>query len=213
MELFTYFRSSAAYRVRIALNLKGLDAVQRPVDLRGGGQTAADYDAVNPGHLVPSLVDGATAITQSLAIIEYLEERYPEPPLLPATPAARAWVRSFALAVACDIHPLNNLRVLTYLTSVAGLDAAAKLAWYRHWIATGLETLETLLERHPDSGPFCHGDRPGLADLCLVPQIYNAERYDCPLADYPLAMAINARCLDLPAFQLAVPERQADATP
>lgn len=212
MKLFTYFRSSAAYRLRIALRLKGLEAKQQvAIHLRRREQQAPAFTALNPQGLVPALeVDGAV-LTQSLAIIEYLEETHPEPPLLPADALGRARVRALALAVACDLHPLNNLRVLRYLGDRLGIDEAARNAWYAHWVAEGLGALEAMVARSPATGRFCHGDLPGLADLCLVPQLYNARRQACDLAPYPTLTRIEGECLALPAFADAAPERQPDA--
>ena len=211
MKLIGYFRSSAAYRVRIALNLKGLAAEQGHVHLAKGEHKNPAFAALNPQKLVPVLEDGDNRLIQSLAILEYLEETYPEPPLLPADPAGRARVRALAQVVACEIHPLNNLRVLNYLTGELQLTEEIKLAWYRHWIAEGLQALEALLANSPETGRFCHGDRPGLADVCLVPQLFNARRFDCPLSDYPTLLRIDAACAAVPAFQAATPDRQADA--
>lgn len=210
MKLYDYFRSSAAYRVRIALNLKGLEAERTFVHLRRKEQTAKAYLQVNPQGLVPALVDGAHGLTQSLAIIEYLDEIHPEPPLLPQDPAGRARVRAIGLAIACDIHPINNLRVLNYLSSTLGLSKAQKNDWYRHWVAEGLAGVEGLLASGAGGG-FCHGDAPGLADICLVPQVFNAERFGCDLASYPNVRRIAAACRDLPAFAAAAPDRQPDA--
>ncbi|KAA3649743.1 MAG: maleylacetoacetate isomerase [Proteobacteria bacterium] len=213
MKLYTYFRSSAAYRVRIALNLKGLPWQAVPVHLaRDGGEQHSDaYRAVNPSELVPTLEDRGTTLTQSLAIIEYLDEMRPQPPLLPANLIARARVRAIAQAIACDIHPINNLRVLQYLTGTLGVSEDQKLAWYRHWVDTGLAAVEALLAGHPDTGRFCHGDTPGLADCCLVPQVYNARRFNCRLDHVPTVMRIVEACEGLPAFQAAAPGAQADA--
>lgn len=211
MKLFGYFRSSAAYRVRIALNLKGIEAEHAFVHLRKGAQAAPDYDALNPQHLVPTLVDGGTVLTQSMAIIEYLDETRPEPPLLPSDPAGRARVRSIAQAIACDLHPLDNLRVLKYLTGPMGLTEEKRDEWYRHWIAVGLGAVERMLTPAAGTGRFCHGDAPGLADACLVPQVFNAERFGCDLSAYPTVMRIAATCRELPAFAAAAPERQPDA--
>ena len=213
LQLYTYFRSSAAYRVRIALHLKDLAFTSLPVHLLDGGgqQHSAAYAAVNPSHLVPTLVADGTALGQSLAIMEYLEETHPTPALLPATPLARARVRALAHTVACDVHPLNNLRVLQYLERTLGLDAPARADWYRHWITLGLGTLEALLHRHPDTGVFCHGDTPTLADCCLVPQLANARRYDTPLQAFPTLLRIEAACLALEAFARAAPAAQPDA--
>lgn len=211
MRLIGYFRSSAAYRVRIALNLKGLAAEQKSVHLAKGEQQEAAFAALNPQKLVPVLEDGGNRLIQSLAILEYLEETHPEPPLLPADPAGRARVRALAQIIACEIHPLNNLRVLGYMTSELEITEEAKSAWYRHWIAEGLVALEAVLEASPDTGRFCHGDAPGLADACLIPQLFNARRFDCPLSAYPNLMRIDAECNALPAFRDAAPEQQQDA--
>ncbi len=213
MKLYGAALSSAAFRVRIALNLKGLAHEHAFVDLRRDQQATAEYLAVNPQGLVPALVDGEVVLTQSMAILEYLEERWPQPPLLPATPAERARVRALVLAVACEIHPLNNLRVLNYLTDDLGLDKAARIQWYQHWIATGLTALEALTAGQPATAAFCHGAAPTLADVCLVPQIFNAKRYRCPLDTYPTLMAIFDNCLSLPAFDQAQPAKQADIVP
>lgn len=210
--LYGYFRSSAAYRVRIALNLKGLAYDQAPVNLVKGEQRGEEYLARNPQGLVPALVtDDGARLTQSLAICEYLDERYPEPALLPADAAGRARVRALAQAVACEIHPLNNLRVLKYLTGELGVDEATKMTWYRHWVTEGFAALEAQLSREAGSGDFCHGDTPGLADLCLVPQVFNAERFECDLAPYPRIRRIVANCRALDAFAQAAPEAQPDA--
>jgi maleylacetoacetate isomerase/maleylpyruvate isomerase len=213
VKLFTFFRSSAAYRVRIALNLKGLAFDSVPVHLtRGGGeQFKPDYRELNPQALVPVLQDGARHLTQSLAIIEYLDETRPHPPLLPATPAERARVRALALAIACEIHPLNNTRVLTYLTGPLGLSSETRNTWYHHWIALGLQALEMRLAGERETGKFCHGDAPGLADCCLVPQMANARRFKCDIAPYPTLLRIEANCQALEAFQRAAPDRQPDA--
>jgi maleylacetoacetate isomerase len=212
MKLYDYFRSSAAYRVRIALNLKGLTPERAFVHLRRGAQRGDDYLAVNPQGLVPALVtDGGDVLTQSLAIIEWLDETQPQPPLLPASAAGRARVRSVALAVACDIHPLNNLRVLNYLTGTLGATDAQKDGWYRYWCDVGLEALETRLAREAATGAFCHGETPTLADICLVPQLVNARRVNLDLAPYPTLLRIEAACNALPAFAAAVPAKQPDA--
>ena len=210
MILYDYFRSSAAYRVRIALHLKGLDPERRFIHLRKGEQRAASYLERNPQGLVPALEIGARALTQSLAIIEYLDETHPEPPLLPSQPEDRAWVRSIALAIACDIHPIDNLRVLKYLAGELQIDEPRRDAWYAHWIAEGFGALETQLAARA-SGRCCHGDSPTLADICLVPQVANAIRGKVPLDRYPRIRAINEACLALPAFALARPDRQPDA--
>jgi maleylpyruvate isomerase len=211
MKLYSYFRSSAAYRARIALHLKGLPFDYAPVHLRKGEQNAEAYRALNRQELVPTLIDGDTAVTQSLAIIEYLEERHPEPPLLPSTPAGRARVRAIALAICCDIHPLDNLRVLRYLVHTLKIGEEAKDAWYRHWIATGLAALEAQLTADVATGTFCHGDVPTMADVCLVPQLANARRANIPLDSYPTLLRIDASCRALDAFARAAPDRQPDA--
>jgi maleylpyruvate isomerase len=213
VKLYTYYRSSAAYRVRIALNLKGIGYEAIPVHLRRGEQRAGDYRAINPQGLVPTLADGETVIAQSLAIIEYLEETHPEPPLLPADPAGRARVRQLALLVACEIHPLNNLKVLTALREDFGATQAQVNAWYRGHVERGLAALETLVAGSPMTGRYCHGEAPTLADLCLVPQLTNARRYDCDLGICPTLVAIDERCRALDAFRRAAPEQQPDAEP
>jgi maleylacetoacetate isomerase len=213
LALYGYWRSSAAYRVRIALNLKGLDYETRPVHLLrdGGEQHAEAYRRLNPQELIPCLLDGGRKITQSVAIIEYLDETRPAPELLPSDPAGRARVRALALAVACDVHPLGNLRVLQYLSSHFSADDAQKLEWSRHWIATGFDALELLLAGSPATGRYCHGDSPGLADACLVPQVYNALRWKLSLAPWPTIERIHAACSELEAFRRAAPEVQPDA--
>lgn len=211
MKLFTYFRSSAAYRVRIALALKGLPYDPVAVHLRRRDQRAADYMDLHPLGLVPTLIDGADVLTQSMAIVEYLEERYPDPPLLPAGPVGRARVRALAQAIACDIHPVNNLRVLQYLTGTLKVSEVDRDAWYRHWVAEGFAGLEKMLKTASETGRFCHGNVPGLADVFLVPQIYNARRYDCDLAPYPIIRRIEAECLALPEFADTAPDLQPDA--
>jgi maleylpyruvate isomerase len=213
MILHDYWRSSAAFRVRIGLRLKGLEAERRFVHLARGEQRAPDYKAKNPQGFVPLLEDGPRTLTQSLAILEYLEETHPEPPILPSDPAERAWVRAVALAVACDIHPLNNLRVLQYLKREFGADEAARDKWYAHWVAEGLAPIETMLAARPGPGPFCLGAEPTLADICLVPQVFNARRYHVPLEPYPLIRAVTEACLARPAFDLAQPAKQPDAEP
>jgi maleylpyruvate isomerase len=211
VKLYNYFRSSAAYRVRLALSLKGLDYEYVPVHLIKGEQRGEPYRTLNAQQLVPTLADDRGTFTQSLAIIEYIDERYPEPPLLPETPEARARVRAIALAIACDIHPLNNLRILQYLTGTLGASEDAKNAWYRHWIDLGLAALETQLAGEAATGIFCHGDRVTLADVCLVPQLANARRNRIPLEPYPTLRRIDAECQSLEAFASAAPERQPDA--
>jgi len=218
LKLYTYFRSSAAYRVRIALNLKGLDVDMAPVHLlrKGGEQLEQAYRSINPEGLVPALVDendeeGSQVLTQSIAIIEYLDEMYPEPPLLPSAPLDRAYVRGIALAIACDIHPLNNLRVLRYLVRDLGASEDAKNAWYRHWCENGLAALEKRVSADGRAGKFCFGDTPTMADCCLVPQLANARRVDTDLSQMPTLLRIEANCVQLDAFQQAAPARQPDA--
>jgi maleylacetoacetate isomerase len=213
MKLYGYFRSSASYRVRIALNLKGLSYEQASIHLsrEGGQQFAPAFRMLNPQALVPVLDDGGRLLTQSLAMIEYLDETHPEPPLLPASPEGRARVRALAQAVACDIHPLNNLRVLNYLSGPLGASDESKRAWYHHWIAEGLRPLEAMLAGAPERGRFCHGGTPGLADCCLVPQLANARRFKCDLAPYQTLLEIESHCLALEAFQRAAPDKQPDA--
>ena len=214
MKLYDYFRSSAAYRVRIALNLKGLAPEREFVHLRKGAQRSDDYLAVNPLGLVPVLVtDDGQVLSQSLAIVEYLDEVVPSPALLPRDAAGRARVRSLALAVACDIHPIDNLRVLRYLLHTVGVEEAQKDAWYKYWIDVGFEALESALARDAATGRFCHGDAPTLADICLVPQIANARRVDMDLSPYPTLTRIEAACLALPAFANAAPSLQPDYEP
>jgi maleylpyruvate isomerase len=211
MRLYDYWRSSAAYRVRIALNVKGLAYQPVLVDLRDGAQRAPEFLKINPQGLVPVLEDGDAVLTQSLPILNYLEERYPEPALLPADLPGRARARAIAVAIACEIHPLNNLRVLQYLKRELGLDEDRRLLWYRHWVAEGFGALEAMLTR--SAGAFCVGDAPSLADVCLVPQVYNARRYDCDLEPYPIIRRIDERCRALEPFAAAAPERQPDAMP
>lgn len=213
LTLYGYFRSSAAYRVRIALNLKGLSYDQRFVHLvKGGGeQHSAGYRAINPQALVPSLMTGDTILTQSAAICEYLEETHPTPPLLPADPVARAYIRSIMQAIACDIHPLNNTRVLSYLTKTAGLSEAQKTAWYRHWVEEGLAAIDIMVATCGDAGQCCYGDTPTFADAFLIPQLFNARRFDILLDPYPRLTAIESHCLRLDAFVTAHPYLQPDA--
>jgi maleylacetoacetate isomerase len=213
MRLYDYFRSSAAYRVRIALNLKGVAPDERTfVHLRMGGQRAQDYLALNPQGLVPALaLDDGAVLTQSVAIVEYLDETHPQPPLLPPDPIGRARVRAIALSIACEIHPLNNLRVLNYLIGTLGVSREQKDGWYRYWIDVGFEALEKRLAHDAATGRFCHGDAPTLADVCLVPQMANARRFEIDLSPYPTLMRIESTCLALPAFAEAAPARQPDA--
>ncbi|MDP3669715.1 MAG: maleylacetoacetate isomerase [Telluria sp.] len=213
MKLYTYFRSSAAYRVRIALNLKGLAYESVPVHLlrNGGEHLQSDYRAINPSALIPSLRDDGATLTQSLAILEYLEEAHPLVPLLPAGALARARVRALALMVACDIHPITNLRVLKYLSGTLGVSEDAKMRWYRHWVCEGLAAIEASLAGAPETGRFCHGDTATIADCCLVPQVFNAQRFDVDLAPYPTIGRINAACAEIDAFAQAHPSQQTDA--
>lgn len=212
MKLYTFFRSSASYRVRIALNLKGLAYQQVPIHLRRGGgeQFSAAYRAINPQELVPALEDDGKIFTQSLAIIEYLEEKYPKPALLPSDPAGRAIVRGMALSIACEVHPIQNLRVLNYLKANCNQTDEQVNRWARHWIDLGLSALEQSIVRR-GGGTFCYGETPTLADVCLVPQLGNARRFGCDLARYPTLLAIEKNCAALPAFASAAPEKQPDA--
>jgi maleylacetoacetate isomerase len=210
--LYGYWRSSSAYRVRIALNLKGLDYEQRAINLvRGGGeQKTAEYRTINPLGLVPALVHGDQAIVQSVAICEYLDEVFPASPLLPADAPGRARVRSIVQSIASEVQPLNNLGVTQFLGSVMEQDGASIKRWYRHWIERGFVAVETWLSA-AETGRFCHGDYPTLADCFLVPQVYNAERFGCDLEPYPRLMRITALCRTLESFRRAEPENQADA--
>jgi len=211
VKLYTYFRSSAAFRVRIALNLKGLAYEPVFIHLAKGEHRRPEYAQVNPQALVPTLeLDDGARLTQSLAIIEYLEEKHPRPALVPKDAAGRARVRSIALLIACEIHPLNNLRTLQYLRRQLGQSEEQVSTWYRHWIADGLGKLEAHLSKSP-TGRYCHGDQPTMADCCLVPQIFNARRYDCDLALYPATMRAFDACMKLDAFERAQPSRQPDA--
>jgi maleylpyruvate isomerase len=211
--LHNYFRSSSSYRVRIALHLKGLPYEYAAVHLNrdGGEQLQPAFRTLNPQALVPVLSENGIDISQSLAILEYLEEKYPQVPLLPESIEDRAHVRQLSLAVACEIHPLNNLRVLKFLTGRLGLSDDAKNTWIRHWIETGLSALEAELARSPRRGKFCFGDTPTFADICLVPQIFNAQRFNVDLGNYPTLLAIDAECQKRPAFQDAHPARQPDS--
>jgi maleylacetoacetate isomerase len=205
--LYGYSLSSASYRVRIALALKGLAATDIPKQLRTGEHRREDFLQINPQGFVPTLaLDDGQVLTQSVAIIEYLDETYPQPALLPATSAARARVRALTQAIACDVHPLNNLRVLQYLENNFGLDKAARDTWYRHWVQVGFDALERSLTRDSVTGRFCHGDAPTMADVCLVPQVFNARRFSVDLGPYPRIVGIDAACRELPAFQAAAPE-------
>jgi maleylacetoacetate isomerase len=208
LELHDYWRSSASYRVRIALEWKRLPFKRVPVHLLrdGGQQHGAAYRALNPQELVPTLVDGELVIPQSLAILEYLEETHPEPPLLPRDAAGRARARSLALAIACETHPLQNTRVLDHIAEAFGADDDAKAGWNRHFIELGLGAVERRLAREPATGRFCHGDAPTLADVCVVPQLYNAVRWGCDLSRLPTLLRVRDECLALEAFQRAMPE-------
>ena len=209
MELFSYFRSSASFRVRIALALKGLPYDYRAVHLVRNEQSAGAYAALSVNRLVPLLLDGDAVLTQSLAIIEYLDETHPDPPLLPSGPAERARVRAIAHDIACEIHPLNNLRVLRYLVHDLGLSDDAKNRWYRHWVETGLDVVERQLAAQPST--YCHGESPTLADCVLVPQIFNAQRFECRLDHVPNVVRVHEACMALPAFQQTQPSACPDA--
>lgn len=211
MQLYNYFRSSAAFRVRIALNLKGLDYQSISKALLQKEHRASDYLALNPQGLIPALAVDGTTLSQSLAIIEYLNDRHPEPPLLPAEPLARAQVRSMALAIACDIHPLNNLRVLNYLRQDLGQNDDGVNTWYRHWIGEGFRGLEQQVAGHTGTRRYCFGDSVSLADVCLVPQVYNARRFKVDLTPFPTLVAISTHLESLPAFEAARPEAQSEA--
>ena len=211
MKLYTYFRSSAAYRVRIALNLKGLNAEQIPVHLvkNGGEQHSQAYHEVNPSELVPTLIDDDFTIAQSISIMEYLDEKYSDTVLLPKDIQQRAQVRAFSLSIACDIHPLNNLRVLQYLSNTIDVSDAQKTEWYKHWVITGFDALEMQLIH--SNGQFCFGEHATLADCCLIPQVYNALRFNIDLSNYPKIQSIYTYCNTLAAFKNAAPEVQIDA--
>ena len=213
LVLHNYFRSSAAYRVRIAMNLKDLDYQYVPIHLtrNGGMQFQEPYKSLNPQQLVPMLDDDGLHISQSLAIIEYLDEKYPQVRLIPDTMEGRARVRQIALAISCDIHPLQNLRVLKYLTGTLALSEEQKLGWIRHWLSAGLEALEADLSYAPSRGNFCYGDSPTMADCALVPQLFSASRFNVDLAPYPTLRAIYTACEALPAFADAHPSRQMDS--
>jgi maleylacetoacetate isomerase len=213
MKLYSYFRSSAAYRVRIALNLKGLAYEYAPIHLLrdGGQQLKPEYRELNPDGIVPTFIDGNDVLTQSLAIIEYLEETHPEPALLPGTPLDRAFIRSVALQIACEIHPVDNLRVLKYLKHTVGTDDPTKDEWYRHWVESGFATLEQHLAGDSRTGKLCFGDTPTLADACLVPQVFNAQRFKIDVTQFPTIQRIHDHASQLDAFVRAAPGVQPDA--
>jgi maleylpyruvate isomerase len=212
MKLYNYFRSSASFRVRIALNLKGLDYDYLPVHIARGEHKTGPFSAISPDMLVPLLEDDGERFTQSMAIIEYLDEIHPEPALLPRDPAGRAHVRALAQSVACEIHPLNNLRVLKYLVRELKVGDEAKNTWYRHWVREGMLAFERQLAQRPAS-LYCWGDTPTLADCCLVPQVFNGQRFDCDFSGLPRTMAAFEACMQLDAFQRAQPSRCPDAEP
>lgn len=210
MQLYSFFNSSTSYRVRIALALKGLPYDYRPLDIRAGAHRTPDYvDGINASASVPALVDGDWHLGQSLAIIDYLDARHPEPRLIPTDPLQRARVLELSYLIACDIHPVNNLRILRYLQSELKASPEQKDAWYQHWIAEGMAAVERLLTSY-GAAPWCFGDAPTLADCCLVPQIANAQRMGCDLSPYPRAMAVYHHAADHPAFEQARPQRQPD---
>ena len=213
MKLTTYFRSTAAYRVRIALNLKGLSHELVPVNLLkdGGQHKTPEFLTKNPDGLIPTLETEGRVLAQSIAILEYLEEAHPKVALLPSEPLERAYVRGLVQTIASDMHPLNNLRVLQFLVNEMGASEERKLQWYHHWIAKGFTSLETRLAATSNAGQFCFGDSPTFADVCLIPQVYNALRFDCPMADYPTINSINAHCLSLAPFSESSPQNQVDA--
>lgn len=211
MQLYSYFRSSASFRVRIALGLKGLAYEYLPVHLVRREQLDPSFGEISPTRLVPVLKDGEAVLTQSMAIIEYLDETHPQPPLLPADPLGRARVRAIAQDIACEIHPLDNLRVLSYLVREMKVSEDDKNRWYRHWVETGLEAVERELAGRAMTGRFCHGDTPTLADCVLVPQIFNAQRFDCRLDHVPTVMRVFDECMRLPAFSAAQPSACPDA--
>jgi maleylacetoacetate isomerase len=212
VKLYGFFRSSAAFRARIALNLKGLDYEQAPINLRANAQRESDYLKLNPMGIVPTLVDGATVIAQSLAIVEYLDETHPTPALLPKAAADRARVRAIAMDIACEIHPVNNLRVRRYILHTLGHDETALENWMNHWTKLGFDGIEPALAGDTRTGAFCHGDTPGIADICLVPGVFNARLYPSfDLGPYPTVMRVFDNCMKLDAFRRALPERQPDA--
>lgn len=211
IKLYNYFRSSASFRVRIALEIKGLPYDYAPVHLLKGEQLAPEFVKLNPDALVPVLCDGNDVLNQSLAIVEYLEEMHPEPTLLPGSPSNRAHIRAIALAIACEIHPLNNPRVLKYLKNTFDVEEEARNDWYRHWVKLGFAALETRLSQSPLTGAYCVGDTPTLADVCLVPQVFNGKRFDVAVEDYPTLARIFEHCMAQEAFQRAAPAAQPDA--
>jgi len=213
MKLYTFFRSSASFRVRIALNLKNLSYDQIPINLRRGGgeQFRANYQNINAQALVPTLEDDGRYLIQSLAIVEYLEEKYPSPPLLPKAAADRAVVRSMALVIACEVHPIQNLRVLNYIKNEYQQNDEQVNRWAQHWIELGLAALEQMINAQTARGTFCFGDTPTLADICLVPQLGNARRFGCDLSRYPKILSVEKACIVIPAFADAAPDKQPDA--
>lgn len=211
MKIHGYFRSSAAYRVRIALNLKNIDCDTAVVNLPAGDQSTSAYRAINPQGRVPALEIDDHILVQSLSIIEYLDETFPSPPLVPSEPLARARVRGIAHIIACDIHPLNNLAVLNYLKDDLAVDEEKRTRWYQHWVGQGFDGVEPLLANSSSTGKFCHGDSPGLADICLVPQVFNAQRFNCDLSPYPTIGRIYDSCMSLDAFDKAQPSNQPEA--
>ena len=211
MKIHGYFRSSAAYRVRIALNLKNIACDTALVNLQAGDQSSPAYRAINPQGRVPALETEDHILVQSLAIIEYLDETFPGPSLVPSEPLARARVRGISNIIACDIHPLNNLAVLNYLKDELAIDEDKRTRWYQYWVEQGFDGVEPLLANSSDTGNFCHGDSPGLADICLVPQVFNAQRFDCDLSPYPTIGRIYDSCMALDAFDKAQPSNQPEA--
>lgn len=211
MKLYTFFRSSAAFRMRIALNLKGIRYDPVFVSLPKMEHRKAEFAAVNPQQLVPALDTGKKVLIQSMAIMEYMDETQPTPPFLPKDPLARAYVRALSQIIACEIHPLNNVRVLKYLETELGHAEPARNKWYAHWVREGFTSIEDMLKREKQHGKFCFGDQPGMADICLVPQVFNAQRFNCPTGDYPTLMRIFEACMTMKAFQDAAPMKQGDA--
>ena len=211
MKIFGYFRSSAAFRLRIAMNFKGLSYDYNLVNLQSGDHLSDDFKRINPQGRVPAIDIEGNILTQSLAIIEYLDEVYPAPPLLPSDPIGKAKVRGIAGLIACDIHPLNNLAVLNYLRDQLTAEEEARLAWYRHWVKEGFDGLELILGANVETGQFCFGDTPTVADICLVPQVVNAKRFNCNLASYPTILRIFEECMSLSQFADADPMNQPEA--